>query len=169
VAELVFPQMPLAVRYAIALLAMAASVAVAEDRWWSPDKFYSILPPDGWKSSDSKLPTGSSYAFTSPDGKSEVRVSATYHLSLPELLPEDVLEIAFPNERGIAPIQRIRGKGWDGLRGEYTNADETMRWLGVAARRGSTAVLLTMQAPATEFERHRPAFEAVAQSLQLGQ
>ena len=157
------------VRYAVAVMAVAASVAVAGDRWSSPDKFYSIIPPDGWKSSESKGPYGSSYAFTAPDGKSELRISATCHLNLPEVLPEAVLEMAFANERGLTPIQRIHGKGWDGLRREYTDGDETMRWLGVAARRGSTAVLLTMQAPASDFERHRAAFEAVAQSLQLGQ
>jgi|GEM_PF-5621263 len=157
------------VRYAVAIMAVAASAAVAGDRWSSPDKFYSISPPNGWKSSESKGPYGSSYAFTAPDGKSEVRISATYHLNLPEVLPEDVLEIAFPNERGLTPIQRIRGKGWDGLRREYTNADGTMRWLGVSARRGSTAVLLTMQAPSVDFDRHRAAFERVAESLQLGQ
>ena len=71
-----------------------------------------------------------SYAFTSPDGQSEVRVSATYHLNLPDVLPENVLDLAFPNERGLAAVERIRGKEWDGLRREYTNAQHTKHWLG---------------------------------------
>jgi hypothetical protein len=146
-----------------------AATAIAAERWWSADKFYSIVPPAGWKHGESKAAAGSSYAFTSPDGQSEVRVSATYHLNLPDLLPEDVLGLAFPNERGLAPIKRIRGKGWDGLRREYTNAQYTKHWLGVAARRGSTAVLLIMVAPEKDFERYRPAFEAVIESLELGQ
>ena len=145
------------------------ATAIAAERWWSPDKFYSIVPPAGWKHSESKTATGSNYAFTSPDGQSEVRISATYHLSLPDILPEDVLELAFPNERGLAPIKRIRGKRWDGLRCEYTNAEHTKRWLGVTARRGSTMVLLTMLAPEKNFEHYRATFEAVSESLELGE
>jgi hypothetical protein len=143
------------------------ATAIAMERWWSPDKFYSIVPPSGWKHSESKTTAGSSYAFTSPDAQSEVRISATYHLNLPDVLPEDVLELAFPNERGLAPIQRIRGKGWDGLRREYTNEEHTKHWLGVAARRGSTAVLLTMVAPEKDFEHSCATFEAVSASLEF--
>jgi hypothetical protein len=80
-----------------------------------------------------------------------------------------VLELAFPNERGVTSVTKLSGKGWDGLRREYTNADETKRWLGVTARRGSTAVLLTVTAPAKEFERYRATFESVRESLQLGE
>jgi hypothetical protein len=65
------------------------ATAVAAERWWSPDKFYSIVPPADWKHSESKTVAGFSYAFTSADGQSEVRVSATYHLNLPGGLPED--------------------------------------------------------------------------------
>ena len=151
------------------ILAFIAASAIAAERWWSPDKFYSIIPPASWKQSESKSDSGSSYAFTSPDGASEVRISATYHLNLPEVLPDELLELAFPNERGVAPIKRILGKDWDGLRREYVNTTHTKHWLGVAARRGSTAVLLTMQAAEKEFERYRPTFEAVADSLQLGE
>jgi len=145
------------------------TTAIAEVRWWSPYKVYSIVPPADWKYNESKTATGSSYPFTSPDRQSEVRVSATYHLNLPDVLPEDVLELAFPNEHGVAPIKRIRGKGWDGLRREYTNAEHTERWLGVTARRGSTAVLLTMVAPEKDFEHYRAAFEAITESLELGE
>ncbi len=148
---------------------LIAATAVGAERWSSPDKFYSITPPAGWKFSESKGPSGSSYAFTSADGNSEVRISATYHLNLPEVLPDEVLELAFPEEHGVAPIKRIRGKGWDGLRREYTNTTHTKHWLGVAARRDSTAVLLTMQSLEKEFERYRAIFEAVGGSLQLGQ
>jgi hypothetical protein len=89
------------------------ATAIAAERWWSPDRFYSIIPPAGWKHSESKTAAGSSYAFTSPDGQLEVRVSATYHLNMPDVLPEEVLELAFPNERGLVPIKRIRSK--DGM------------------------------------------------------
>ena len=88
---------------------------------------------------------------------------------MPDVLPEDVLELAFPNERGLAPIKRIRGKGWDGLRREYTNTEQTKRWIGVTARRGSTAVLLTMVAPEKNFEQYRITFEEVSNSLELGE
>jgi hypothetical protein len=142
--------------------------AIAAERWWWPDKVYSIVPPAGWKLSESNTATGPTYAFTSPDGQSEVRVSATYHLDLPDVLPEDVLQIAFPNERELAPIKRIRGKRWDGLRCEYTNAEHNKHWLGLAARRGSTAVLLTMIAPEKDFEHYRSTFEAISESLKLG-
>jgi hypothetical protein len=144
------------------------ATAIASERWWSPDKFYSIVLPTGWKHSESKTAAGASYAFTSPDGESEIHVSATYHLNLPDVLPEDILELAFPNERGLAPVERIRGKEWDGLRREYTNAQHTKHWLGITARRGSTAVLLTMVASEKDFEHYRAKFEAVSQSLELG-
>jgi hypothetical protein len=148
---------------------LIATSAVASERWLSPDKFYSIIPPIGWKHSETKSSVGSSYAFTSSDGKAEIRISATYHLGLPKVLPDDVLELAFPKERRISPIDRVRGTGWNGLRREYTDADESTRWLGIAARRGSTAVLLTMRAPSKDFEHFRPIFESVSQSLQLGE
>ena len=149
--------------FLVALL-IAASVFAAE-RWWSPDKAYSIVPPAGWKQSTSKGDAGSSYSFASPDGKSEIRISAAYHISLPETMPDEVLGMAFPKERGITPIAPVRGTTWDGLHREYTDAAESTRWLGVAARHGSTVVLLTMKAPAKEFEHFRPIFEAVSQSL----
>jgi hypothetical protein len=117
----------------------------------------------------SKGERGSSYAFTSPNRKAEVRISAVYHISLPETMPEDVIEMAFPKERGATPITHIRGNGWDGLHREYADADESSRWLGVAARHGSTVVLLTMKAPAKEFQHFRPAFDSVARSLRLPQ
>src|SRR5581483_5237022 len=154
------------------VLVLGAATASAADRWWSPDKFYSIIPPSDCKYSKStapKDPNGTSHAFTSQDGKSEVRISATYDLDLPDVLPDDVLELGFKNERGVTPIKKIRGKGWDGLRREYTNAEQSKHWLGVAARHGDAAVFLTMMAPEKEFERYRATFEAVVESLQLGQ
>jgi hypothetical protein len=148
---------------------MITAIAVGAERWSSPDEFYSIIPPAGWKSSKFKGPSNFGYEFTSPDGNSEVSISAMYHVNLPAVLPERVLEIAFPNEHGIAQIKRIHSKGWDGLRREYTNTPHTKHWLGVTARRGSTVVLLLMQSPEKEFERYRATFEAVAESLQLRQ
>jgi hypothetical protein len=40
-------------------------------------------------------------------------------------------------------------------------------WLGVTARHGSTAALLTMVAPEKNFEHYRATFEAVSESLEL--
>ena len=155
-------------RIVLLTLFVTASVFAAE-RWWSPDKAYSIVPPAGWKQSTSKGDAGSSYSFTSSDGKSEIRISAAYHISLPETMPEEVLGMAFPKERGITPIAPVRGIAWDGLRREYTDDAESTRWLGVAARRGSTVVLLTMKAPAKEFEHLRPTFQFVGQSISFAQ
>jgi hypothetical protein len=153
----------------VVLTLLITGSAFAAERWWSPDKAYSIVPPPDWSQSTSKGEQSSSYAFTSPDHKAEIRVSAAYHISLPENMPDDVLEMAFPKERGTTPIARVHGTAWDGLRREYTNADESARWLGFAARHGSTVVLLTMKAPAKDFERFRPIFEAVGQSITLAQ
>jgi hypothetical protein len=147
------------------LTLLIATSCFAAERWWSPDKLYSIIPPADWQQSTSKDAQSSSYAFTSPDHRAEIRISAAYHLTLSERLPDDVLELAFPKERGITPIRMVRGTDWDGLRREYTDAGESWRWLGVAARRGSTVVLLTMKAPAKEFDHFRSVFEAVSQSL----
>jgi hypothetical protein len=88
---------------------------------------------------------------------------------LPEELPDEIVDAFFPNERGITPMQKVRGTGWDGLRREYTNADKSIRWLAVAARRGSTVVAITMSAPESDFARFRPSFESVSQSLKLGE
>ena len=56
----------------------------------------------------------------------------------------------------------------DGLRREYTDADESP-----LARLRCTprlyCVLLTMKAPAKDFERFRPIFEAVGQSITFAQ
>jgi hypothetical protein len=84
-------------------------------------------------------------------------------------LPDFVLDAFFPDERGITPMQKVSGAGWNGLRREYTNVDQSTRWLAVAARRGFTVVGLTMSAPASDFERFRPIFESVWQSLKLGE
>ncbi len=151
----------------VVVLLFVAGCTFAAERWWSPDKAYSIVPPPDWSQSTSKAEQSSSYAFTSPDHKAEIRVSAVYRISLPENMPDDVLDMAFPRERGISPIARVHGSGWDGIRREYTNADQSARWLGFAARHGSTVVLLTIKAPAKEFERFRPIFEAVGRSIML--
>jgi hypothetical protein len=151
------------------LLFLCAGTSGAADRWQSPDKFYSIVPPSGWQHSESKSAHYVSYAFKSPDGQAEVRISATSHLNLPDVLPDDLIESGFRNEQGLGSIQRIRGTGWDGLRREYTNKDKTRRWLAVGARRGSTAIFLTMNAPSQEFDRYRDQFESVGRSLQVGQ
>jgi len=144
---------------------LIAASGFAVERWRSPDKAYSIVPPAGWKQSSSKGDAGFSYSFTSSDGKSEVRISPAYHISLPETMPDEALGMAFPKERGITPIVSVRGGAWDGLRHEYTDEGESNRWLGVAARHGSTVVLLTMKASEKEFGRLRSVFESVSQSL----
>lgn len=149
------------------LLSLTAS---AGEQWSSPDKFYSITPPSGWSQREDAPGGHRSFAFISPDRKAEIRISATYDLvRLPKDLPDEILDAFFPDERGVAPTQRVRGAGWDGLRREYTNADKSTRWLGIAASRGSTVVVLTMSAPSADFERLRPIFESVSHSLELGQ
>jgi hypothetical protein len=47
------------------------ATAIAAERWRSPDKFYSIVPPADWRHSESKTTAGSSYAFTSPETDSQ--------------------------------------------------------------------------------------------------
>ena len=105
----------------VLLTLLVAASGFAADRWWSPDKTYSIVPPAGWKQSTSKGEAGSSYSFTSVDGKSEVRISAAYNISLPDTMPDDILGMAFPKERAVTPIAPVRGTAWDGLRREYTD------------------------------------------------
>ena len=105
----------------------------------------------------------------SPDKKAEIRISATYDLvRLEKELPDQIVDAFFPNERGVTPTQKVNGAGWDGLRREYTNSDKSTRWLAVSARNGTTVVTLTMSAPTADFERFRPTFETVWQSLTLG-
>ncbi len=149
---------------------LAAASALAAERWTSPDKFYSIAPPSGWNYREDAPGGHRSFAWISPDGKAEIRISATYNLvRLQKNLPDLILDAFFPDERGTTPMQKVNGTGWDGLQCEYINADESTRWLGVAARRDFTVVGLTMSAPASEFERFRPTFESVWHSLKLGE
>jgi hypothetical protein len=156
-------------RLLLATLAMI-STAFAAERWSSPDKFYSISPPSGWTHREDAPGSHRSFAFISPDRKAEIRISATYDLvRLPAVLPDSVLDTFFPDERGITPMQKVRGAGWDGFSREYTNADQSTRWLAIAARKGSTVVGITMSAPTTDFDRFRPTFESVWQSLKLGE
>jgi hypothetical protein len=144
--------------------------AVAAEHWSSPDKFYSITPPSGWMQREDAPGGHRSFAFISPDRKAEIRISATYDLvRLPKDLPDDALNFLFPNERGVTPMEKIHGVEWNGLRREYTNADQSTRWLAIAARNGSTVVGLTMSSPSADFERFRPVFESVSQSLKLGE
>jgi hypothetical protein len=149
---------------------LAAGIALAADRWMSPDKFYSISPPSGWSYREDAPGGHRSFAWISPDEKAEIRISATYNLvRLQKDLPDLIVDAFFPDERGITQIQKVNGSGWDGLRREYINADQSTRWLGVAARRDFTVVGLTMSAPASDFEQFRPTFESVWQSLKLGE
>jgi hypothetical protein len=149
---------------------VGAATAFAAERWTSPDKFYSIVPPSGWSYREDASVDHRSFAWISPDAKAEIRISATYNLvRLQKDLPDLVVDAFFPDERGITPIQKVNGTGWDGLRREYVNADQSTRWLGVAARRDFTVVGLTMSAPASDFDRFRPTFESVWHSLQFGE
>ena len=59
---------------------LAAGSAVAAERWTSPDKFYSIAPPSGWDYREDAPGGHRSFAWISPDGKAEIRISATYNL-----------------------------------------------------------------------------------------
>ena len=135
-----------------------------------PDKFYSVSPPSDWAHRDDAPGGHRSFAWISPDRKAEIRISATYDLvRLPADLPDSILDAFFPNERGITPMQKVRGAGWDGLRREYANADQSTRWLAVAACKGTAVVGVTMSAPGADFERFRTTFESVWQSLKLGE
>ena len=138
-------------------------------RWQSPDHFYSITVPADWEQISTTIKSHTTYRFKSPDGRAEIAISATYNLTLPDILPDDVLEIAFPKEKGVTNIKRIRGVRWDGLHREYANASDTNRWSAIAARNGSTVVLLTMSAPTSAFVQFRETFEKVGRSLKLGQ
>jgi hypothetical protein len=149
---------------------LLAATAFAAEHWMSPDKFYLIAPPHDWNYREDAPGGHRSFAWISPDKKAEVRISATYNLvRLPKDLPDFVLDAFFPDERGITPMQKVSGAVWNGLRREYANVDQSTRWLAVAARRGFTVVGLTMSAPASDFERFRPIFESVWQSLKLGE
>jgi hypothetical protein len=148
--------------------AVVSSAAGADlKQWQSPDKFYSFLIPAEWEET---RPPGEppSVAFTSPDGKAEIRISAAYGVKLPEKLPDEILDLAFPNEKGITAIARIRGSGWDGLQRDYVDAAQTQRWTGIAARNGSTVILVTMTAPTMAFPEFEKTFKSVSESLKLG-
>ena len=150
--------------------ALVGITAVAADRWTSPDKFYSVAPPDHWTYREDTPSGHRSFAWISPDVKAEIRISATYDLvRLEKELPDMIVDAFFPKERGVTRIEKVRGTGWDGLRREYVNSDESVRWLAISARNGTTIVGLTMSAPTTDFERFRPIFESVWHSLTLGE
>jgi hypothetical protein len=154
----------------VTLVALGIASALAETReWQSPDHFYAISVPPDWEQTEIKVKSHTSYTFRSPDGQASIAISATYDLSLPEILPDDVLEAAFPKERRVTDIKRIRGAGWDGLQCEYADESDTKRWSAITARNGSTVVLLTMTSPTNTFDQFRDTFEKVGNSLKLGQ
>ena len=41
------------------------------------------------------------FVFKSPDGEAEINISAAYDLHLPEILPTDLLELAFEKDGGV--------------------------------------------------------------------
>ena len=158
-----------ATKCALIISFLISTNAFGEERWTSPDKFYSITPPPDWSQRDSASGPHRSFAWVSPDRKAEIRISATYGLvRLPHELPNEIVDAFFPRQRGLTPVNKVLGDGWDGLRREYTNADESTRSLALSARRGSTIVAITMTAPASDFDRFRPFFESAALSLTLG-
>jgi hypothetical protein len=136
-------------------------------KWQSPDKFYSIELPADWAQVKGERDI-QTFVFKSPGGEAEIDISTAYDLHLPETLPTDILELAFEKDKGLTEIARIRGHDWDGLKREYINAAQTQRWSAIAARNGSTIVLLTMTAPAIEFARFEDVFKRIGESLQLG-
>ena len=136
-------------------------------KWQSPDKSYSIQLPTDWSQVKGERDI-QTFVFKSPDGEAEIDISAAYELHLPETLPTDLLDLAFQKDKGITEIVRIRGNGWDGLKREYINSAQTQRWSAIAARNGSTVILLTMTAPTIDFERLEDVFKRVGESLQLG-
>jgi len=155
-------------RFLLATFLLSITAAAA-DRWASPDKFYSVAPPETWTYREDAPGGHRSFAWISPDQKAEIRISATYNLvRLPKELPDEIVDAFFPNERGVTPMQKVSGAGWDGLRREYTNSDKSTRWLAVSARNETTVVALTMSAPSSDFEHFRAAFDSVWHSLMLG-
>jgi hypothetical protein len=148
-----------------AVVSSAAGIDLKQ--WQSPDKFYSFLIAADWDQAKEpgEPPT---FVFKSPDGKAEIRVSAAYGVNLPEKLPDEVLDLAFPNEKGLSEIAHIRGSGWDGLQRDYVDTAQTQRWTGIAARNGSTVILITMSAPTMAFPEFEKTFKSVAESLKLG-
>jgi len=152
----------------ISAVAFSSASAVDFKRWLSPDKSYSIELPADWPQvkGDRDIQT---FVFKSPDGEAEINISAAYDLHLPEILPTDLLELAFEKDKGLTEIARIRRNGWDGLQREYINAAQTQRWRAIAALKGSTVLLLTMTAPPMEFARFEDAFKRMGESLQFGQ
>jgi hypothetical protein len=109
---------------AFATIVLASGFAETK-QWQSPDWFYLILVPSDWEQITTTIKSHTTYRFKSPDGQAEIAISAAYNLNLPEVLPNDVLESAFPNEKGITDLKRIQGINWDGLKREYANTSET--------------------------------------------
>ena len=153
--------------FLVIIPALTAANAEPVKKWQSPDKFYSIELPADWSQVKGERDI-QTFVFKSPDGQAEINISAAYDLHLPETLPTDILEIAFEKDKGLTEIARIRGHDWDGLKREYINAAQTQRWSAIAARNGSTVILLTMTAPAIEFARFEDVFKRAGESLQLG-
>ncbi len=153
--------------FLIIIPALIAANAEPVKKWQAPDKFYSIELTADWSQVKGERDI-QTFVFKSPDGEAEIDISAAYDLHLPETLPTDILELAFEKDKGLTEIVRIRGDGWDGLKREYINAAQTQRWSAVAARKGSTVVLLTMTASPIEFARFENVFKAIGESLQLG-
>jgi hypothetical protein len=153
-----------------AIAFVALGIALAETKQGrSPDNFYSIFVATDGEQTETTVKSHTTYSFRSPDGQAAIAISATYNLSLPKVLPRDVLDAAFPKEKGVTGIKHIRGAGWDGLHREYANEDDTKRWIARAARNGSTVVLITMDAPTNALNQFRDTFEKVGNSLRLGQ
>ena len=151
----------------IIILGLNSAGAQSVKKWQSPDKFYSIELPADWEQVKGVRDI-QTFVFKPPGGEAEVDISAAYDLHLPETLPTEILELAFEKEKGLTEIERIRGRNWDGLKREYVNTNQTQRWSAIAARNGSTVILLTMTAPTIDFERLEDVFKRVGESLQLG-
>ena len=107
---------------------LLAATAIAAERWTSPDKFYSMTPPSGWNYREDASGGHRSFAWTSPDEKAEIRISATYNLvRLQKDLPDLILEAFFPDERGTTPMQKVNG-----LAGMVCSASTSMQMTALA-------------------------------------
>jgi hypothetical protein len=108
------------------------------------------------------------YSFYSPDGECEITISATYHLNLPKKLPESVLTVAFEQEDPLNAIRQVNGQQWDGWRQDYANKQKDKFWLAVAARNGTTLVLLSLRGPMDRMQELQDNYEKTIRSLVLG-
>lgn len=159
-------------RFTKPIVEAAATPVVAATpaaRWSSPDKFFSIIPPAGWKEGEQEKSGSRQFYWVISEPPAAIVMFGNYNLvRLPKDLPAELVDQMEGAEHAVTPISKIQGSGWDGIRREYVDAGR-FRKLMVAARNGTTVVTLMMSTQESSFETYRPTFESVVKSLKLGQ